>query len=133
MSSPVVNDAMFEVVVRVLSLCQGKGRSMTLQQIGDDCARYLELPANPDGRRRLVERTIEEHLDKMPWPIVSGDEGVWIPDDPADLDRYVESLKRRCMKMFIRRRVTIRKAKLAGFARTTAGFSKSVPRPGELF
>lgn len=131
--APAVSEALFQQVVRILAGCQGKANAMTLQAIGDEAARFMDMPEAREARRRMVERAIEEHLNRIPWPIVSGDEGLWIPDDPEDLNRYLTSLKNRCVKIFVRRRVVRRKALLAGFRLTPAGFGKPVARPGELF
>lgn len=132
-SAPVVCEALFQQVVRILAGCQGKANAMTLQDIGNEAARWMDMPESREARRRMVERAIEENLNRIPWPIVSGDDGLWIPDDPADLNRYLTSLKTRCVKMFMRRKIVRKKALLAGFRLTPAGFGQPVARSGELF
>jgi hypothetical protein len=127
------NDALFQTVVRLLSQCSTRERAKTLQQIGDEAARFLEMPGAADGRRRMVERVIEDNLELFPWPVVSGDEGLWIPEDHQELNRYLDSLKKRCLKMFKRRKIVRRKAILAGFTYKPGGFTGFAHKDGELF
>lgn len=95
-------------VIRVLQGCVGRERAKPLAQIAAEAG---------IGDRRLVEALIELSLAELPWPLVSGDKGMWIPQEEADLTRYYASLRSRIFKMFRRLRVLQRKAALAGFAR----------------
>jgi hypothetical protein len=108
-------------VENILRDCVGAEKAQTIRHM----AEILDVPV------RLVEKTIEENIARFPFPLVADGSGYHIPTDPAEINRYAESLRGRCMKIFVRRREVIRKAVACGFVREGKEFT-AAPRQMEL-
>ena len=91
------------------------------------------IAAEVDVPRREVEAAIETGLHRLPWVLVSGPRGYYIPADAADVNRYLASLRSRAVKMFLRARTVRRKALADGFVRQGRDFANPPSPQRELF
>ena len=71
-----------------------------LLNVGRDNARTIgELAETLNVPRRVIEESIQAaRLDRV--PIVSGSEGVWLTNDPDELLRAAESLRKRLVTQY---------------------------------
>jgi hypothetical protein len=112
----------FERVCILLQSAHGREWAMTIDEI-------TEFARLPD--RRTTEALMETHLDLFPWPLVAGADGYYIPTEAGELNRYVESLRGRAVKIFVRSRKVVRKAIACGWKRDGKAFARP-PQQQEL-
>jgi hypothetical protein len=108
-------------LTNLLGGCVGGAKAMTIRDIAD----LLAVPV------RLVEKAIEENIARFPFPLVADGAGYHVPTEPDEINRYAESLRGRCIRIFMRRRSVIRKAVACGFKREGKVFT-AAPQQMEL-
>jgi hypothetical protein len=99
-------------ICNVLTNCRGKQSAITL----------ADLAARVQTSRRDVEQTIEQHLSDFPWPIVAGANGIYIPQEAADINQYLHALHSRHRRMQLREATVRRKARMAGYPESNGCF-----------
>jgi len=110
-----------------------RARSFLSTRIGEDQAVTIEVLAEILGlSRRAVEQLIEDNLAAFDFPLVAGSSGLWVPVSAAEINRYVESLGRRAVAIFFRRRTVIRQALKAGWQRQGPKFVDPIHRPLQM-
>lgn len=105
----------FEAVVRLLIDARGEDRALTL----DEITARAGLP-----NRRTTETLMELRLQDFPYPLVAGGAGYFIPTQADQINRYLQSLRSRAMKCFIRARNVSRKAVAQGWKREGKWFAR---------
>ena len=107
-----ISDPLFDAVCRILVRCRGEKNALTLAQIA----------AQVNASRREVEDTIEHNLASLPFLLVAGAKGIYIPTSAADIERYLHSLHSRHRRMQLREAIVRRKARAAGFPEEAGHF-----------
>ena len=104
----------YPAVERILNECRGPKFALTLDQI--TCRAEI-----PD--RRMTEMLMETHLHRFPWPLVAGARGYHIPTSAEQINGYLNSLRSRAVKCFVRARTVRRRCLAAGWQKEGKAFA----------
>ncbi len=115
--------AHFATVRDTLRCCRGEAQAMTID----------ELAERAGICRRECEALLETCLAVFPFPVAAGAHGYFVPTSSSEINRYVQSLRSRAVKIFLRQRTVIRKAQEAGWPRSGREFANPPSVQGELF
>jgi len=91
---------LYERVRDLLADARGAGNAVTI----DALARAA------GASRRDIEELLETRLAEFPWPLVAGPRGYHQPATADEINAYLESLQRRAIAIFRRKRTVIRQA-----------------------
>ena len=64
---------------------------------------------------RACEALIEENIAAFDFPLCAGSHGLFVPAEAHEINHYMESLRARSLKIFMRRKTVRAQAKKAGF------------------
>lgn len=103
-------------------------------RFGEDNAITIDRLCAATGlRRRDCEELLEMKLSAFPFVIVAGSSGYFRPTSADQINHYLNSLQSRCVKVFLRRRTVMQKAKREGYPREGKLFTDPPSKQGELF
>lgn len=98
----------YEKLERCLRACKGARWAVTINQLQG----MLGL-----GSRRETEQLLEDSYERIPFPVVAGSEGYYIPTTADEINHYYASLRSRARKIFRRMGVLRRRALAVGYER----------------
>lgn len=104
----------YGAVCEILHECRGPEKALTLAEL----TRRAGIP-----ERRVTEHLIETHMGRFPWPLVAGSCGYHIPTSAEQINAYLESLRSRAVKCFLRAKTVRRRALAAGWQRDGKRFA----------
>jgi len=114
--------AAFHPIRAALTVANGMVNAFTLD----------DLAARAGVARREVEEIMEHHLADFGFSLVSGSAGYWRPEDAAELNRYIASLRSRALKCFRRAKRVTAAARRDGWPLHGRTFLNPPARQGEL-
>lgn len=95
---------LFAFVRDLLAACPGQKNAITLRGLAEAAG----------VSRREVEQVIELNLEDFPFPIVSGAQGLFVPETADDVNRYLGQLESRLGAIGRRRKTVQAKAREFG-------------------
>ena len=113
---------LFPRLAATLATAHGEAAAITIN----------DLAARFGVSRRLIERAIEENFGRFPFPLVATATGYHVPETPEEINAYAAALRGRCMRIFRRRKLLLRKAAACGWQREGNQFV-AAPKQMELF
>ena len=114
----------FPTVAGILSAARGKKNAITIDLV-------TERAGIPD--RRTTEHLLESRLEDFPFVLVAGSRGYYIPTSAEEVNRYLDSLQSRALKLFVRKRAVARRAAAGGFPREGKHFIDPPAPQTDLF
>ena len=108
-------DEAFPHVVAMLEHAHGEHNALTL----DEITARAGLPT-----RRTAEELFETRLSLFPYPVVAGGAGYFRPLHARNLNAYINSLRSRAVKCFLRARKVRRLALKAGWPMEGRAFAE---------
>ena len=115
--------ASFQTIRDTLRVCRGEAQAVTIEDLARRCCIC----------RRECEELLETRLADLPFPVAAGAHGYFVPVSADEINRYVQSLRSRAVKIFLRQRTVIRLAQRAGWPRQGKTFANPPSEQGELF